>query len=41
MIGFLAALLALALYGDEGARGCLWLLVGVFFILGIIGSLFN
>lgn len=40
MIGFLAALLALALYGDEGARGCLWLLVGVFFILGVLGDFF-
>lgn len=40
MIGFLAALLALALYGDEEARGCLWLLVAVFFVLGFIGEFF-
>ena len=39
MIDFLATLLARAFYGDEGAQGCLVLLVIVFFILGGIGAL--
>lgn len=41
MVGFLAVLLALALYGDDDAWGCLKLLVAVFFALSFIGSLFN
>lgn len=41
MIDFLATLLARAFYGDEGAQGCLWLLVVVFIVLGVIGSIFN
>ena len=41
MIDFLAILLARAFYRDEGAQGCLVLLVVVFIVLGVIGSLFN
>ena len=41
MIDFLATLLAKAFYGDEGAQGCLTLIVIGFIILGVIGSIFN
>jgi len=45
MIDFLAILLAKAFYGDEGAQGCLVLLIVAFFVLGgigaLIGAIFN